>query len=80
MLTITAWNVRDGSTKEYGPFEWVQVTYDTLRVPDESGVENPDEFAVYEPECQKDNPTIVSTSSDGWVFHDGFIASDFTLA
>lgn len=76
-MVITAWNVRNDATREY-TVESFKVTYQTLRC--EVDGEMNEEFAVYDEKCQKNNPTPMSSSPDGWVFHDGFIASDFTVS
>jgi hypothetical protein len=78
---ISATNVRGGE-KTYGPFSYIQITYDVLRVQHVGGQmdgEFDDKFAIYDPTCQENNPTKLSTSPDGWVFNDGFIASDLTF-
>ncbi|MHB8147999.1 MAG: hypothetical protein ACYDGM_12165 [Vulcanimicrobiaceae bacterium] len=71
---IQAWNVRNDKSKRFGPFTFVQFTYDVLRTD-----KNEDEYAVYDPNCQANNPTDISTSPDGWIFPGGFIASDFVI-
>lgn len=70
-MKIYAWNVRHDKTREY-EVPSVQFTYEMLRVGDT-------EFAVYLPDCQVATKNDISFSPDGWVFHDGFIASDFTV-
>ena len=76
-LSILAWNVHDENDKgrEYGPFEFVQFTYELLRVQlvgteDEEG-EFEDEFAAYyDPEGEQDY----------WkFFEDDYIATDFSI-
>jgi len=76
-MLITAWNVRNDEQREY-KLDDVQMTYDMLRGTYKGEYE--DEFAVYDPKCQNNNPTDISDSPDGWVFIDGFIASDFTIS
>jgi hypothetical protein len=74
MVVINAWNVRNDQQRTYGPFDRVQFTYELIRVPEDQ------ELASFQETCQTPGPGDITQATDGWVFSDGFTASDFTIA
>jgi len=63
---ISAWNVHTDEARDYGPFTFVQFTYDMIRV----GLSDTD---------QDDNFGFFDGGDATWKFKDGFIASDFVV-
>jgi len=64
-VMVQAWNVKtDRESKEFGPFEYVQMTYDLLRTSENDGDH---ELGAY------------NSDKDLWIFLDGFEYTDFSI-